>query len=448
MNCVFLIISEKELHDLFALNIRSFLNLEIKTFESSSNVLLALKEQKERPCAIIASCEMEGDRPAKILHQYISASELSIPIISLGDDPHEEVKEKPHLMVSIDEKDDVKEVLRHLTSILGLSVKDLASAPGPKYFSVPLDHFFGLEQSPCDVFLKIGKGELTQYLKRIHAGDGLEDEAAQRYHKNGVKNLYIQSQRRLTFVDKMTDYILDTLNAPQSSDQEILKAAELAQANVAKNIESLGLSPKLIQMSDKAIGKMIEQGQKHPKLKGLLEKLVINKSSFAFMHSQLACYLSMAILKVMDWGKEEQFKTISFVSFFHDISIPDYDLAKIHSDKELSEAKLNARQEEKVKRHAQLSTKLIHNYPGMPMGADTIIRQHHGILNGLGFSNNFSGNLTPLAIIFIVAEECAHLVLKNDIEILNKRKIIFELEQKFKTSRFQKMLDALEDVLT
>ena len=81
------------------------------------------------------------------------------------------------------------------------------------------------------------------------------------------------------------------------------------------------------------------------------------------------------------------------------------------------------------------------------MGVSTIIRQHHGVMNGLGFSSSFSGSLSPLTIIFMVAEKAAHVVLESEFEEMNRMKIMYELEQVFKTKRFEKMIEAISKVM-
>lgn len=328
-----------------------------------------------------------------------------------------------------------------------MTPKDLAKAPVSKYFPIPIDHFHSLDESPADVYIKIGRGEKTQFLKRIHKGEGLEEEAVNRYVDGGVKNLFVRSLDRLHFVNTLTQQIIKIFNKEPTNSNEVLKAAEIAQDIVAQNIDVLGITPEIIQMSDKAIEKMAEEAEKHPLLGKLLERLTNNKASFSFKHTQLTTYMCMTILRKIDWGKKEQYRTLSFVAFFHDIVLPNDKMAMIRSEEELKNSGLGEREKEYVMKHAQKSAELIHKYPHMPMGADALIRQHHGVLNGMGFSETFSGNLSPLAVVFIVAEECAHIVLKSEDEKLNKRKILFELEQKFKTSRFQKMLQALEEVL-
>ena len=122
-------------------------------------------------------------------------------------------------------------------------------------------------------------------------------------------------------------------------------------------------------------------------------------------------------------------------------------MCQIDSEKKIKNAPLTDKQKESLNQHAQKSAEIIHNYPHTPMGASTIIRQHHGVMNGFGYSDSYSGSLSPLVIIFMVAEKAAHIVLESQFEELNKMKIMYELEQVFKTKRFEKMLAAIYEVI-
>lgn len=445
MNSVLVFTGPKEFCDILVLNLRSYLDVSP---DVATDINMAKEFMSEKNYdLIIASSETESSKPIVEIADFLTSSGSLSPLVSLGDDPKEELEYDSTLLYSIDQIDDIKSILKVSADIIGVTPKDLAKAPVSKYFPIPIDHFHSLDESPADVYIKIGRGEKTQFLKRIHKGEGLEEEAVNRYVDGGVKNLFVRSLDRLHFVNTLTQQIIKIFNKEPTNSNEVLKAAEIAQDIVAQNIDVLGITPEIIQMSDKAIEKMAEEAEKHPLLGKLLERLTNNKASFSFKHTQLTTYMCMTILRKIDWGKKEQYRTLSFVAFFHDIVLPNDKMAMIRSEEELKNSGLGEREKEYVMKHAQKSAELIHKYPHMPMGADALIRQHHGVLNGMGFSETFSGNLSPLAVVFIVAEECAHIVLKSEDEKLNKRKILFELEQKFKTSRFQKMLQALEEVL-
>jgi hypothetical protein len=126
--------------------------------------------------------------------------------------------------------------------------------------------------------------------------------------------------------------------------------------------------------------------------------------------------------------------------------------AQIKSKDELRRAEFDTREKNLVEKHAQLAAELVHKYPHAPMGADQIIRQHHGVLNGAGFSDHFGANLSPMAIVFIIAEEFTRIIIQSEAALLNghqslnSRVMIQELKTTFPTARFQKIIDLLETI--
>lgn len=170
----------------------------------------------------------------------------------------------------------------------------------------------------------------------------------------------MESTSRLQFVNALTANLLKHLEEEITSDNPDVNEDSIQQTiqeTVAKNIESLGFTPEIQQVCNKSMHKMIKESEKYPRINGLIERLMNNKASFGFKHTQVTTYMAMAILKKIDWGKEEQEKTISFVSFFHDISLKNDAMAMIRSDAELASSVLSKKDKELVRKHAQKSAR-------------------------------------------------------------------------------------------
>lgn len=447
-----MIMPEGETRNTFAMNFKAYLNFEIETANTVVEGIEIIEKDLEQYQLVITYTEIGKEPSLKVLVEFFKDKKLTTPILSLGEDKYVNMStvNEDFAIWSVEEPDDLREAIKTAADIFEITAADMIKIPTSQYFPIPIEHFSSLLSSPSDIFIKIGKGDSSQYIKRIHAGDGLDLETVERYMKSGVSSLYVESTKRLEFVNFLTTNLLKHLEEELTSENPDVNEdtiMQTVQETVAKNIEVLGITPDIQKVCNRSMHEMIKESEKFPRINGMIEKLINNKASFGFKHTQVTTYMAIAILKKIDWGKEEQEKTISFVSFFHDISLKNDAMAMIRSDDELAGSVLSKKDKELVNRHAQKSAEFIHHYPHMPMGANTIIRQHHGVLNGLGFSETFSGNLSPLTLVFIVAEECAHLVLKSKFEKLNRIKILYEMEQKFKTTRFKKMLDALGEVI-
>ena len=137
---------------------------------------------------------------------------------------------------------------------------------------------------------------------------------------------------------------------------------------------------------------------------------------------------------------------MSFISFFHDIVLETDEQAKIKSTKELKSAPFTPAERHLVERHAQMSAEFASKFPHAPMGADQIIRQHHGVLNGIGFSEHFGNNVSPISIVFIVAEEFTRIIMAREFGPFDRKDMLRELKEQFPTSRFQKVIGLLETI--
>lgn len=443
---------EGETQNAFAMNIKAYLNLETHCVNNVVEAIEEISKDVNSFNLVITYTEIGKEPSLKVLIEFFKDRKLKISILTLGEDKYVMMSNSAQefSLYSVEEPDDLREVLKTTAEIFNITPRDMLKVPTSQFYPIPIEHFSTLISTPTDVFIKIGKGDTCQYIKRIHAGEGLDESTLERYISSGVMSLYVESSNRLNFVNALTSQLLRHLDEEISSDNDAINEDTITQTiqeTVSKNIEVLGITPDIQKICNKSIHKMMKEGEKFPRINGLIERLLSNKATFGFKHTQITTYMAMAILKKIDWGKEEQEKTISFVSFFHDISLKNDAVTMIRNETELNNAILSKKDKELVMRHAQKSAEFIHQYPHLPMGADTIIRQHHGVLNGHGFSDTYSGNLSPLTLVFIVAEECAHLVLKSKFEELNRMKILYDMEQKFKTSRFKKMLDALDKVI-
>jgi HD-GYP domain-containing protein (c-di-GMP phosphodiesterase class II) len=206
------------------------------------------------------------------------------------------------------------------------------------------------------------------------------------------------------------------------------------------------VNEETIKLANKNIDNMKRVVKSNPKMAKLLERLLSNRSSYLYKHTQILTYVSLHIIRNIDWGNPEQEDKISFIAFFHDIVLENDRQAQIKSTKELKTAEFDTPEKLLVERHAQMAADFVAKFPHAPMGADQIIRQHHGTLNGIGFSEHFGNNVSPISIVFIVAEEFTRIILKRETGPFDRNEMLRELKEEFPTSRFQKVIELLNTI--
>jgi hypothetical protein len=81
------------------------------------------------------------------------------------------------------------------------------------------------------------------------------------------------------------------------------------------------------------------------------------------------------------------------------------------------------------------------------MGADLLIKQHHGMTNGVGFAIDFKEDISPLSKVVMVSESFVELYMKGKEEDPNYEMdleiVIAQLSAKFKKSTYRRIVETL-----
>jgi hypothetical protein len=99
-----------------------------------------------------------------------------------------------------------------------------------------------------------------------------------------------------------------------------------------------------------------------------------------------------------------------------------------------------------------MAGELVRSFKQIPIGADIIITQHHGMTSGKGFAMQFRDNISPLSKVLMISEEVAShlftLIQKGQLFKDHKEAIINEIREKFRTHTYQKMINTLDSLET
>ncbi len=153
----------------------------------------------------------------------------------------------------------------------------------------------------------------------------------------------------------------------------------------------------------------------------------------------------------MEWGSQEQqnilLEKITMVSFFHDIHLEEERLLKIMDTKALKKANLTPNEKDLVMNHANKAALLIQSYPKLPQGVDLIIKQHHGVSNGVGFPEFFTAGISPMAIFFMVIEDFVTQMLEQK-DLSGIPNILIHLKAKYELPTYRKVVTEIEGIVS
>ena len=430
--------SQQQFEDFFMINLHTWIGAQTTMAKNTQMALEKLNEPNEIDL-ILCRKNMKGEKVLELIKSFLESKGSNIPIICIG------ATESDTATTPIESALDIKAIIQASAKALNVTAKDMVEMVLPEYFPVAIQHFHLIDEPICNVYRQEEEDE-NQYKLYLPKFTQIPPAALKNYIAEGHTHLYIKKDQRLNFVNNINQEIASKLELKTLNQDEQISAVEMSQSLLQEKIARLGVTDETIELAQRNLKYMVQSSKKVSTLKGLLKRLLKNKAGYHFKHSQILMSVATHLMDQLDWGNEEQREKLQFIGFFHDISLQNSAQAQIHSDQELKESNLSPAEKELVKKHAQMSATIAAQYPNTPIGVEQIIKQHHGTTNGIGFSEHYSQNISPMAIVFILSEDFVDHLLKNPKEFNHKLKIQ-QMRKRYETQRFQKIIDALESLV-
>jgi len=433
-----LVTNDKMMNSIYSLNLDMYVGSRVVIKEKQDDAINFLKKTNE--CGLIIVKSMIDNEPAArgIMSYMDNESDRIIPMLVIGEDS--EIKGAEVL----GDSPELKMVIKKAASALGVTAEYMAGLKVPDYYPIPASHFRGIMNVACDVFVREASGN---YLSKFSTGVDISIKDVDDLIARGVTTLHVPSGFRLRFAKSVSDKYIDLLKKDNLSVEERVEVTDEALNAISDQLRNSGLAEETIllaQQSIQSISKVVEESKT---LAGLLAAIMNNKTSYQYKHCQLITFVCFHILKNMEWGTKEQQDKLGFVSFFHDIVLQNDEMVRISDEEELADSNLSDKEKKIVKRHALLAADLVKDHPKLPLGAEVIIKQHHGSRTGIGF-NQMSTSVSPLAVVFVVAEEWTQIVLdaQEKEKRVSKKKVLGYLKEKYSKGPYSKVVDALESL--
>ncbi|MFN8369971.1 MAG: HD domain-containing phosphohydrolase [Bacteriovoracaceae bacterium] len=442
MSQILLIEKDEKVCEVYSMNLQMYLGAEVLIKNNPDEALALIKLLPSINIIITRNKIDDVDVLEKIL-DYLEEKGSDTPVFCLGD----YATTSPKVTV-FKEILDYKSVIKKGASILGVTAESMVKKKINEYVPLPINILRSMDSTKFTVYIRIKKDKNEfEYVKRFHANDSIDYAAVDRYIDSGLRNIYVPAAERLKFVNEYTNTVSAKLQDQSLAENIRLSVLSDTQTYIQQQMtQGTALEPEMVDLTNTSINAMSTSIDKEPELAQVLTDLLTAKGSYMYKHCHLLTYFSFHILNKLSWRKVDYDKKISFISFFHDLSLPNDDkLVRIHSKKELNAAtNLTPEEKDLITNHAQLSANLARKFPQMPTGADSIILQHHGSFNGSGFATEFVNELSPMTICFIIAEEYAHYMIEGAInKKIDKKAIKEQLSAKYPKMLYQKIINLL-----
>ncbi|MCP4913579.1 MAG: hypothetical protein GY909_10705 [Oligoflexia bacterium] len=432
---IMLVESSSVVRKLFAQNLELYAGAEVHFFADADAVIDKLNRNDEEYNLIITENMVGEENTSLKIFYTVNSQKLNIPIILLGKNP------KISKDVTEIEKEEWRKVVKEAARLMEVNAQQMFELEVPELYPISTYSILFDFYTPTDIWIK-EKGEHSVWKS---SGDKVTLQEARSLILKSQKNIYIDSLYRLSFTDFISEALIKMMNDNSYSSKERINATGVAFSNTIDSLKNIGFSEKNVESTKEIIKSMSTVATTTDGLDDLLSILQDSTESFLYKHSLMICAIASNCLQHLEWGTEDQIKNICFAAFFHDITIPEDHLCQIHERTELNDKELGVEDLERVDKHALEASELISNFPEVAFGVDQLILQHHGSLNGLGFSKTdaLDNRLSPLAIVFIVVESFVHHLLKNENTEVKPAIFIKVLESRFTKGKEKKVLDAI-----
>ncbi len=389
---------------LYVMNLEVYLNTTVELV-ATAEAAISIHKQKKNFDLIISLDQISKKDAIKEIEDYRSGYAVKTPLIKIGGEADADIDVKTF---AISSRYNIQSILKKSASILGVTAKMMAEMQMSPYYPISISPMEGMAKAPCNIYVE--KDGAHKLLTR--AEDPLE-ENLKTTKAAGAEKIFVRSTDRLVVVnnvslkliEKITLALKNSEGASTEKKVEILNDGyEFAIANLFTSEEIKQEMVSIASASAKVMGDVVKD---NAQLKGLLATMMSNKSGYIFTHSMISSYVANHIIKNVTWGGDGQTEKINFVLFFHDIYLaPIYmKYPQLKFEKSLLESPLlSDKEKDIVMNHAKLAAELVVTYKRCPMGADVLIKHHHGMKKGSGFANKYPEDLSPLSKVLLIAE--------------------------------------------
>lgn len=446
-----LVISDNDLlNQLYLINLQIYLGANVTMVKDFINAKKIIKELENFDLIISVAMIDEND-VSGMCFDSLKASGLKIPLIIIGM-PRRDL---PNITV-IQTSYNLQNLLRSVASALEITAQKMVEQEVPKFYPISVSYLNHLKQAPCMLYLevKVSKEQFEYVL--CSSKDSNISSLVKKLHQEGVPNLFVNSQDRLSIVNQisgvLTQIIRDTAGGTTivAKSNAISAGFNFAASQMVENEEVVQEIVAVAETCAKAMDVVISEVDG---IKELLKLLMSNPQGYIYTHSMLVAYVARHIIKNVSWGGDTHIDRINFMVFFHDLFlVPIYVKYPDASSEEdlMFNSALSNDEKEIVLNHARLAGEQLTKYKKCPSGIDLLIKQHHGMSTGVGFATDYSDNVSPLSKVFIIAESFVEIYLKdkkqNSKHKADLKSMTDALHEKYTKHTYRKIIDPLKTI--
>jgi len=305
--------------------------------------------------------------------------------------------------------------------------------------AVKIKNFYRFEEMDYDVYLE--KGD-DKFLRIITKGEAFNQALIQRYVRLGTKELYLQKEMRVKFLDKTIDNLFIFFTEESDENRVIYQAQVGAACVVHEYIRTIGICEKVIRLCEKIVA-VTNEVYKNLNMIRVLKDFPLVDGDIS-EQSILTSYVCEGLIRGIGWSSDLSRVKLGLASIIHDCALENGELQKLVSIKDPSIIKFTEEEIRRYIKHPKIAAEVSKHFTNHSE-IDFVIAQHHELPNGKGFPEGLNAHQIPqLSCVFILANNFVKELVNCSWTAVGIHSIIRTFKERYDTGNFKDPMKALE----
>jgi HD-GYP domain-containing protein (c-di-GMP phosphodiesterase class II) len=423
------------------------LGCEVMMQDSSRNAISMMALIPDIDLIICKDLIKKDQVPSKMvefLPQHNKDLGRDVLLLILGENKTEYAKSK-----AIDQKSSWEKIVVEAGVMLGITVTievpvEAPAAPAAPVIVAPSYYPFNIkflslligQTLKFDTYLKIkNKANMTDYELIMKAEQPFDKTMAEKLMVKGITEVYITKEQIASADNMARSQLLTKVKTPPTTEKEkdiFLSDCFDLTMDLIKGNE---IDDYVISLVSFNINEIMSFTADPRALDVFLKKRKTQKLSFAYSHCLLSILIIQNIIKNFKWSTQEIKDNIVYLLYFHDITLHNERLVRIHHNYFQKSAELTPEESKIVLNHALSAASILEKFKDLPSDLAPAIKEHHGVKNGNNFVESLSIIVSPFTMMLIVVEDFVakflELPLDDKKEKENLNAIFNEMSKKY-----------------
>lgn len=429
--------------------LETMLHTEVTELESEEKALLFLKNLEAAPSMIVYDYTSNAfllEDFVGYLKEHAKLVRIIILVPQVRDEGKELLKDIQQFTL-MNEMDMPKKLVEEaITTFEGTPY--LNESP---FCRIDINFLSILDGINKNLFIRIGS---DKYIKIYNEDDNTNILDIKKYKSKGIDYLYLNRDTANWVINQIQGQINIFLKA--NNFKFILRGASDSpekrfEQKILRINDEVHVDKDFKESIDKAVERIRSIVEKEVKVESFLKKLKEKQEDYALFTQKMniVSLISCALAKQLEWISKSTMDKLVFAAVLCDITLAVRpELLGIPSLLEFEKQKGELSEEDQkiYLSHPKDAANLIKRYfTTAPPDTDSLAYQHHEQPDGSGFPQGLRAEkISPLAALFIVANDFAYYVLKDDEPTMDD--FLLKCHGRYDYVNFRKIIKAMERI--